>query len=138
VETAEVTSDSCNGKRQRSGKVVKERLLFDGINVLCNGIPVDKRVENAIHILPYAADPLLFLLDMTAVVAEVTRYRKIFFPGIETSLFHLFSISRLCKDFINHLLDILLGLEAHTLRSNRSFFKKDQGGNPSHPVTGCY
>ena len=84
---AEIAAGRRDGIRQRAGHDMVERFLLDRVDIFCQDLLVDQRIERAADIFSHVADPAPAVFDEAAVSAEMTFHQiaVAFFvkPGFE-------------------------------------------------------
>ena len=80
---------------------MKERLLFDRINIHRDYLAIDEAVKNAVPILAYSTDASLSLFNNAVVIAQKAPDFLLSELFIEHRFFHIIIIA--IRNFLKHL-----------------------------------
>jgi hypothetical protein len=80
---------------------MKERLLFDRVDIHRDYLAIDKAVQNAVSIFAYSTDASLSIFDRAMMIAQKAPDLLFIELFIEHRLFHIIIIA--IRNFFRHL-----------------------------------
>ena len=89
LEASEIATHGGDGERARSGKDVKERLLFDRVHVQGDRTAINESVKLAFPVLPYSTDSPFGRGDDASVVAKGALHLPILKGTVKHGFLHI-------------------------------------------------